>query len=105
MQDVTVKTEKAGIMDERELYEKDIRHTFLQTNAMIYGIRSNIAYRNYNIGPNPTSKKKLQHMPKRGTKSSKGKQINIENVAGLFVSKEAQEELRKYEVLMISPTF
>lgn len=96
MESLTMKPEKVET-DVGEFYGNNIQPSFLQTNAIIPCVRSNSE-----IGLGPTTKKKSQHMPKRKMKSSSGKPFNIKNVARLFASKEIQEEVCKYEVLMVS---
>lgn len=58
---------------------------------------SNSTCKNYNIGSGSTLKKKTQHIPKRKVKSSKRKQVNDGDFAKMFASKEAREEVTKYE--------
>lgn len=59
---------------------------------------SNSTVMNYNIGSGSTPKKKSQRIPKRKVKSSSCKQVNDGDFAKLFASKEAREEVTKYEV-------
>lgn len=60
---------------------------------------SNSTVMNYNIGSGSTPKKKSQRIPKRKVKSSSCKQVNDGDFAKLFASKEAREEVTKYEGL------
>lgn len=93
-----MKTEKVKVFDSGKSKEQDMQQAFYQTSEMLSRLRSNSACRNFNIGSGPTSKKKSQHIPKRKKKYAGGKQFNTKNIAELFQSKEAQEEVRKYEV-------
>ncbi|KAM3360704.1 histone-lysine N-methyltransferase ASHH1 [Capsicum galapagoense] len=58
---------------------------------------SNSTCKNYNIGYGSTPKKKPQRIPKRKIKSSRRKQVNDGDFAKRFASKEAREEITKYE--------
>ncbi|KAL0366687.1 UNVERIFIED_CONTAM: Histone-lysine N-methyltransferase ASHH1 [Sesamum radiatum] len=76
---------------------EDRKPVFSQTNAMISRIRSNTACRNYSIAPSPSSKKRSQPDMKQKTKTSRKKHVSSKPVAELFASKEAQEEIRRFE--------
>lgn len=97
-QDVTGNSVVTENNKEMESSLEESRQVFPQTNAMISRIRSNSTCRNYNIGPTPSSKKRLQHTVNQKTKTSGRKYISSKPVAKLFASKQAQEEIRKYEV-------
>lgn len=84
--------------EEMEFTTEESRRVFSQTNPMISRIRSNSACRNYNIGPNPSSKKRPPHAVNQKTKTSGRKYVSLKPVAELFASKKAQEEIRSYEV-------
>lgn len=84
--------------NEMEFTAEESRQVFPQTNPMISRIRSNSACRNYNIGPNPSSKKRPPHAVNQKTKPSGRKYVSSKPVAELFASKKAQEEIRSYEV-------
>lgn len=72
---------------------------FSQTNPMISPrMRSNGACRNYNIGSGPSAKKRPPNAPKPRGKASGRKYVSSKPVAQLFASREAREEITKYEV-------
>ncbi|CAA0808838.1 Histone-lysine N-methyltransferase ASHH1 [Striga hermonthica] len=77
----------------------DKGQVFSQTNSMISRIRSNSACRNYNIGPNTSSKKRSQKKLKPRTKTFGRKQVSYKPVVELFASKKAREEIMRYEEL------
>ncbi|KAL8487372.1 hypothetical protein ACS0TY_023886 [Phlomoides rotata] len=91
----SVVTEK----NDMEFSLEDRKQVFSQTNAMISRIRSNSACRNYNIGPGPSSKKRPQPTVRQKPKTSGRKNVSSKPVAELFVSKKAQEEIRRCEEL------
>lgn len=93
---IEVKAMTTEVNEQGQLYPLDIQQQFQQANP-ISRIRSNSTSRNYNIGSGSTPKKKSQHIPKRKVKSSNRKQVNDANFAKMFASKEAQEEVTKYE--------
>lgn len=97
-QDVTGKSVVNENNEEMEFSLEESRQVFPQTNAMISRIRSNSTCRNYNIGPTPSSKKRPQHTVNQKTKKSGKKYVSSKPVAELFGSKQAQEEIRRYEV-------
>lgn len=94
---IEVKAMTTEVNEQGQLYPLDIQQQFQQANP-ISRIRSNSTSRNYNIGSGSTPKKKSQHIPKRKVKSSNRKQVNDADFAEMFASKEAREEVTKYEV-------
>ncbi|XVF29832.1 hypothetical protein REPUB_Repub16aG0004900 [Reevesia pubescens] len=92
----TVKTESAEDMN---LYTQDAQQTFSPKNAMISRIRSNSACRNYQIRSGPMPKKKSQHYSNGKSKNLSKKQIDLKHLSQLLASKEAQEEVFRYEEL------
>lgn len=57
---------------------------------------------NYNIGSgNAANKRSTRHVPKSRSKHAGKKHVNGKNVAKLFASKEAQEEIIKCEVQVL----
>ncbi|KAG6422868.1 hypothetical protein SASPL_113250 [Salvia splendens] len=105
-QDVTGKSVATDNNKEMEFSLEESGQVFPQTNAMISRIRSNSTCRNYNIGPSPSSKKKTSgnstcrnHTVSQKSKTSGKKYVSSKPVAELFASKQAQEEIRRYEEL------
>ncbi|XP_057777364.1 histone-lysine N-methyltransferase ASHH1 isoform X1 [Salvia miltiorrhiza] len=98
-QDVTGKSVVTENNKEMEFSLEESKQVFPQTNAMISRIRSNSTCRNYNIGPTPSSKKRPQHTVNQKTKTSARKYVSSKPIAELFASKQAQEEIRRYEEL------
>ncbi|XP_031131210.1 histone-lysine N-methyltransferase ASHH1 isoform X2 [Ipomoea triloba] len=86
----------AEVNECKEIYPNDLQAGFHKQNSLIPRIRNYNSGRNYNAGPG-LSKKKVQNSPKQRAKSSVRKQVTAENVAKLFPSKDAQEEIMKYE--------
>ncbi|KAM7514661.1 hypothetical protein LguiA_004244 [Lonicera macranthoides] len=71
-----------------------VTESFPQTNATM----SNSALGDFNVGLDPALKKRSgQHIPIRRSKKPGRKQVNGKHAARLFASKEAQEEILKYE--------
>lgn len=97
-QDITGKSVATDNNKEMEFSLEESGQVFPQTNAMISRIRSNSTCRNYNIGPSPSSKKRPQHTVNQKSKTSGKKYVSSKPVAELFASKQAQEEIRRYEV-------
>lgn len=85
---VPVDAVKSEVKEGPSLSHQNTRQDFPQTNAGL----------NYNIGSGSSSKKRNQHVPKSRSKNAGRKQVNGKNVAKLFASKEAQEEIIKCEV-------
>lgn len=94
LEDVPVNAEKLEVKDEPRLSEQNIGQDSQQTNASF----------KYNIGSGSgsASKKKNQHVPKSRLKNGGRKLVNGKNVAKLFASKEAQEEIINCEVQLYS---
>lgn len=95
--DMVGKSVVAVKKEQDEFSFEDRKPVFSQTNAMISRIRSNTACRNYSIAPSPSSKKRSQPDMKQKTKASRKKHVSSKPVAELFASKEAQEEIRRFE--------
>ncbi|XP_071938646.1 histone-lysine N-methyltransferase ASHH1 isoform X2 [Coffea arabica] len=93
----TTNTEKAEVLESGKSKEEDMQQAFYQTSAVLSGLRSNTASQNFNVGSGSSPKKRSQRLPKQKKRSTGGKQSNTKNIAVLFPSKEAQEEVRKYE--------
>lgn len=55
----------------------------------------------YNSGSGSTPKSRSQHVPKSRSKQASRKQVNGKNVAKLFASKQAQEEVIRCEVQVL----
>lgn len=55
----------------------------------------------YNSGTGSTPKNRSQHVPKSRSKQASRKQANPKNVAKLFASKQAQEEIIRCEVQVL----
>ncbi|KAL3619925.1 hypothetical protein CASFOL_034837 [Castilleja foliolosa] len=100
VQDVSGKSVVTETNRETEFSLEDRRQLFSQPNAMISRIRSNSACRNYNIGPDASSKKRSQQNMKPKTKPFvKKKKVSFKPVVELFASKKAREEITRYEEL------
>ncbi|XP_054787071.1 histone-lysine N-methyltransferase ASHH1 isoform X1 [Prosopis cineraria] len=82
--------------DDMKLYSRDTQQAFPQNNAMISRIRSNTAGRNYHIGPRSMSAKRSKKYNGR-FKNITQKQVDVKSAAESLASKEAQEEILKYE--------
>ncbi|KAK4253082.1 hypothetical protein QN277_010904 [Acacia crassicarpa] len=76
--------------------ESDDMKAFPQNNAMISRIRSNTAARNYHIGPRSIPAKKSKKYNERFKKITQ-KQVDVKAAAESLASKEAQEEILRYE--------
>ena len=98
MEVVVVNTVKTEASENINLYSQDAQQIFSQKNAMISRIRSNSACRNYHIRSGPMPKKKSQHYSNGKSKHLSKKQIDLKHLAQLLASKEAQEEVFRYEV-------
>ncbi|KAF7812538.1 histone-lysine N-methyltransferase ASHH1 [Senna tora] len=90
----SIKTEIGS--EDMKLYSRDTQQAFPQNNAMVSRIRSNTAGRNYRIGPGS--------MPTKRSKTYNGrfkniiqKQVDVKSAAESLASKEAQEEILRYE--------
>ncbi|KAK6246443.1 SET domain - like 10 [Theobroma cacao] len=99
MEGVVVNEVKTESTEELNSYSPDAHQAFSQKNAMISRIRSNSACRNYHIGSRPMPKKKSQHYSHGKSKHLSNKQIDLQHLAQLLASKEAQEEVFRYEEL------
>ncbi|XP_012450901.1 histone-lysine N-methyltransferase ASHH1 isoform X1 [Gossypium raimondii] len=97
MEGVDVNTLKIESPKDINLYSQDAQQAFSQKNAMISRIRSNSACRNYHIRSGPMLKKKSQHYSNGKLKHLSKKQIDLKHLAKLLASKEAQEEVFRYE--------
>ncbi|TYI22906.1 hypothetical protein ES332_A06G132000v1 [Gossypium tomentosum] len=97
MEGVDVNTLKIESAKDINLYSQDAQQAFSQKNAMISRIRSNSACRNYHIRSGPMLKKKSQHYSNGKLKHLSKKQIDLKHLAKLLASKEAQEEVFRYE--------
>ena len=91
-----IKTEVVG--EDMKLYSQDTEQAISQKNAMISRIRSNTAGRNYRLAPRSMSTKRSKEYNGRKLKNLIQKKIDAKFAAGLLASKEAQEEILKYEV-------
>lgn len=91
----SVKTEIGS--EDMKLYSRDTQQAFPQNNAMISRIRSNTAGRNYRIGPGSMSTKRSKTYNGR-FKNIIQKQVDVKSAAESLASKEAQEEILRYEV-------
>ncbi|XP_008237500.1 PREDICTED: histone-lysine N-methyltransferase ASHH1 isoform X3 [Prunus mume] len=90
---------KTEVSEERKLYSQENQPPFARKNAMISRIRSNTACRNYHIGsgsmPNKRSKQYSNGKVKHGAQN----QVDAKSFASLLASREAQEEILKYECM------
>ncbi|XVE55121.1 hypothetical protein DITRI_Ditri03aG0135300 [Diplodiscus trichospermus] len=96
---VIVNTVKTESTEDMNFYSQDAQQAFSQKNAMISRIRSNSACRNYHIRSGPMPKKKSQHFSNGKSKHLSKKQIDLKHLARLLASKEAEEEVFRYEEL------
>ncbi|KAA8546590.1 hypothetical protein F0562_002671 [Nyssa sinensis] len=94
---VSTSTVKTDASEETNVYSQDAQQAFPHKDAMISRIQSNSACRNFHIGSGSVPKKRSQHIPNRKAKHPGRKQVDGKHVAQLFASKEAQEEVMKYE--------
>ncbi|XLT37207.1 hypothetical protein HN873_068499 [Arachis hypogaea] len=98
MKDLDVKKIKTEVVNEdMKLDSEDTEQAFSQKNAMISRIRSNSAARNYHLGPGSMSNKRSKAYRGRKLKNLVQKKVDAKFAAGLLASKEAQEEILKYE--------
>lgn len=98
MEGVIVNELKAEV-NESKLYSQDTQRAFSQKNAMISRIQSNTACRNYQIGAGSIPKKKPKQYSNGKLKHLAQKQVELKATTLLLSSKEAQEEVLRYEVL------
>lgn len=98
MEGVVVNTLKTESTEDMTLYAQDTQQAFSQKNAMISRIRSNSACRNYHIRSAPMPKKKSQHYSNGKAKHLSTKQVDLKHLAQLLPSKEALDEVFRYEV-------
>lgn len=99
MKGLDVKTIKSEVVSEdMKLYSQDTEQDFSQKNSMISRIRGNTAGRNYRIGRGSMSTKRSKAYNGGRLKNLTQKKIDAKFAAGLLESKEAQEEILKYEV-------
>lgn len=78
-------------VNESKLYPQDTQQTFSQKNAMLSRIRSNTT--------GSISKKRSKQYSNGKLKNVAQKQVDVKAAALLFSSKEAQEEVLRFEVL------
>lgn len=86
---------KPEVNQERK-FSQDTEHSFSQTNAMIS--RSSNASRKYHVGPRSMPKKRSKKYSNGRLKTLAPKQVDAKTAALLLPSKEAQEEVLKFEV-------
>jgi hypothetical protein len=98
MEGVVVNEIKAEASVEMKLFSQDTQQAFSQNNPMISRIRSNSACRNYHIGPGSLTKKRSKHYSNGRLKQLAQKQVDAKFAALLLVTKEAQDEILRYEV-------
>ncbi|KAK2972581.1 hypothetical protein RJ640_020134 [Escallonia rubra] len=97
---IAVNTGKSEPCGATKSFSEDTQKAFQQTNPIISGIQSDSAAQSFNFSSASDSKKRsAQHIPKRRSKQNGRKQFDAKHVAKLFASKEAQEEVIKYEEL------
>ncbi|KAK3018019.1 hypothetical protein RJ639_004739, partial [Escallonia herrerae] len=95
-----VNTGKSELCGATKSFSEDTQKAFQQTNPIISGIQRDSAAQSFNFSSASDSKKRsAQHIPKRRSKQNGRKQFDAKHVAKLFASKEAQEEVIKYEEL------
>lgn len=94
---VANKVVKIEVSEENNLYFQDTRQTFPPRNALISQIQSSSACRNLQIGSG-TVPKKRSHFANKKSKHNSGNQLDGKQIARLFTSKKAQEEIMKCEV-------
>ncbi|XVF64278.1 hypothetical protein PTKIN_Ptkin09bG0155600 [Pterospermum kingtungense] len=99
MEGVVVNTLKTESTEDMPLYSQDTQQAFSQKNAMISRIRSNSACRNYHIRSGPMPKKKSQLYSNGKSKHLSKRQIDLKHLGQLLASKEALEEVFRYEEL------
>lgn len=90
MEGILINELKAEVNDSK-MYPQDTQQTFSQKNAMISRIRSNTA--------GSISKKRSKQYSNGKFKNVVQKQVDVKAAALLLSSKEAQEEVLRYEVL------
>lgn len=96
-----VNTVKTEVREESELPSQETPQAFPQTCAMGSETLGNSVPRDYNIGSGTGLKKKNNN---RKPKHSGRKQVNAKRVAQLFSSKQAREEILKYEEIRSEAT-
>ncbi|PON96239.1 hypothetical protein TorRG33x02_078280, partial [Trema orientale] len=99
MEGVDISEIKAEVKEENKLYSQDAEQALSQKNAMISHIASNSASRKYQVGPKSMAKKKSKQYSNGKLKKLAQKQVDAKVVALLLPTKEAQEEVLKYEEL------
>lgn len=95
---VSVNETKAEVNEESKLCSQDTEEAFLHKNGMISRIQSSNVSQKYQIGPKSVPKKRSKKYPNGRTKNLAQKQVDAKAVALLLPTKEAQEEVLKYEV-------
>lgn len=93
---------KTEVSEERKLYSQENQPPFSRKNAMISRIRSNTACRNYHIGSGSMPNKRSKQYSNGKVKHGAQKQVDAKSFASLLASREAQEEILKYEVFIFS---
>ncbi|EXB81592.1 Histone-lysine N-methyltransferase ASHH1 [Morus notabilis] len=88
---------KAEVNEESKLCSQDTEEAFLHKNGMISRIQSSNVSQKYQIGPKSVPKKRSKKYPNGRTKNLAQKQVDAKAVALLLPTKEAQEEVLKYE--------
>lgn len=95
--EVVVNESKAEVNEDRKLYSPDTGQAFSHKNAMISRIQTSNASQKYQIGPRSGQKKRSKQFRNGRMKNSAQKQVDVKAAALLLPSKEAQEEVLRYE--------
>lgn len=93
---IAVKFETEGA-EEIELHLQDSQQAFPQNSTMISRVRNNSGCRNHQTGPG-IPKKKAKHLSNGKLKNVAQKKVDPKYVVQFLTSKEAQEEVLKFEV-------
>lgn len=96
--EVVVNESKPEVNEDRKLYSPDTGQAFTHKNAMISRIQTNNASQKYQIGPRSGQKKRSKQFRNGRMKNLAQKQVDVKAAALLLPSKEAQEEVLRYEV-------
>lgn len=83
---------KSEVKQETDLFPQKTQQDILQARL------------SYNSGSGSTPKNRSQHVPKSRSKQASRKQVNAKNVAKLFASKQAQQEIIRCEELRSEAT-
>ncbi|KAF4352091.1 hypothetical protein F8388_000783 [Cannabis sativa] len=89
------KTDEANA--ESKLYSQDAQHTPSQKHAATSHSTSNSTTRKYQVGPKSMAKKKSKRYANGKLKKAAQKEVDMKLVALLLPTKEAQEEVLKFE--------